>query len=484
MPTAFNPFTGKLQKIALTSSEQTEIRDWLDDVTLASNGATTLPSLTLASGATVTEFSIDGTLAGNSDTAVPTEQAVKTYADGLGGGGDLKADGTVPLTADWDVGNFDITLKDFTMDGNFLLQSVADSTTAVQVNANDGSKVLNVDTTNKRVSIGNAVGSQKFEVCDTGTSVVIRVASDPNQFSSTEYYDQTNGRVIGAFAAKASTGEFRINNFHTAAGGANGYIDFMIDSVSAVKIANNRYTGFWEQTPTAPVHAITTEANRTAIRVGSTHATAANRYAGIEYLDNAGLVKVFTGLRGSTNEFRFNNIASGGYIDLMVGSVSKLLISNAGNIGFNSASSFGTNANGTLAMANGTAPTTDIANQFAMWSADRGGTAGKASPHFRCEDGSIWVFGDFGGNHASPLADLDILGLSRFGDSTTNYTSINSTGDLSFVGSAGFYPVRLAQSAEPAADTGEMIIWRDTDDGKVYIIYNDADSGQVKIELI
>ena len=34
-------------------------------------------------GAIVAEFSTDGTLSGNSDTAVPTEQAVKTYADGL-----------------------------------------------------------------------------------------------------------------------------------------------------------------------------------------------------------------------------------------------------------------------------------------------------------------------------------------------------------------------------------------------------------------
>ena len=30
----------------------------------------------------IDEFSIDGTLAGNSDTAIPTEKAVKTYADG------------------------------------------------------------------------------------------------------------------------------------------------------------------------------------------------------------------------------------------------------------------------------------------------------------------------------------------------------------------------------------------------------------------
>jgi hypothetical protein len=32
-------------------------------------------------GATINEFSTDGTLSGNSDIAVPTEQAVKTYVD-------------------------------------------------------------------------------------------------------------------------------------------------------------------------------------------------------------------------------------------------------------------------------------------------------------------------------------------------------------------------------------------------------------------
>jgi hypothetical protein len=36
----------------------------------------------LAAGAAINEFSTDGTLAGNSDLAVPTEKAVKTYADG------------------------------------------------------------------------------------------------------------------------------------------------------------------------------------------------------------------------------------------------------------------------------------------------------------------------------------------------------------------------------------------------------------------
>lgn len=46
-------------------------------------GSWNVTGLSLAVGNRVNEFSIDGTLAGNSDLAVPTEKAVKTYADGL-----------------------------------------------------------------------------------------------------------------------------------------------------------------------------------------------------------------------------------------------------------------------------------------------------------------------------------------------------------------------------------------------------------------
>lgn len=44
-------------------------------------GVSDLQSLKFATGGTIDEFSTDGTLAGNSDTAVPTEKAVKTYVD-------------------------------------------------------------------------------------------------------------------------------------------------------------------------------------------------------------------------------------------------------------------------------------------------------------------------------------------------------------------------------------------------------------------
>lgn len=46
--------------------------------------------LTLDTGATADEISTDGTLAGDSDTAVPTEKAVKTYVDANAGGASYK----------------------------------------------------------------------------------------------------------------------------------------------------------------------------------------------------------------------------------------------------------------------------------------------------------------------------------------------------------------------------------------------------------
>jgi len=77
---------------------------------------------------------------------------------------------------------------------------------------------------------------------------------------------------------------------------------------------------------------------------------------------------------------------------------------------------------------------------------------------------------------------------SETGDGT-NYTAIATNGDVSFAGTAGFYPRFLTQANEPAAgtgatqcDTSETVIWKDSDDNKVYLCFNDG--GTVKtVEL-
>ena len=44
-------------------------------------------------------------------------------------------------------------------------------------------------------------------------------------------------------------------------------------------------------------------------------------------------------------------------------------------------------------------------------------------------------------------------------------------------------PKRTNQSAQPTPISGEIRVWRDTDDGKVYLIYNDPTGGVKKVEM-
>ena len=91
---------------------------------------------------------------------------------------------------------------------------------------------------------------------------------------------------------------------------------------------------------------------------------------------------------------------------------------------------------------------------------------------------------------SSPDTTLQVVGSGGFGDDSGNETLFGTNGDQSFAGTAGFYPRRINQSAEPVngtgstqVDVGELLIWRDSDDGKIYLVYNDTDSGVVTVEL-
>lgn len=42
---------------------------------------------------------------------------------------------------------------------------------------------------------------------------------------------------------------------------------------------------------------------------------------------------------------------------------------------------------------------------------------------------------------------------------------------------------RTSQAAQPTPDQGELRVWRDTDDDKTYLIYNDPDVGVRKVEI-
>lgn len=73
----------------------------------------------------------------------------------------------------------------------------------------------------------------------------------------------------------------------------------------------------------------------------------------------------------------------------------------------------------------------------------------------------------------------------------TNYHKVDSSGNVTFSGAAGFYPRVLEQDGEPAAgtgatqiDSGETIIWIDTNDSnRSYQMYNYG-GAVTKIELV
>lgn len=88
------------------------------------------------------------------------------------------------------------------------------------------------------------------------------------------------------------------------------------------------------------------------------------------------------------------------------------------------------------------------------------------------------------------IADtLEVQQDAYFGDST-NYIKMIA-GDMTFAGSAGLYPHILAQDGEPAAgtgsnqiDSGEMLVWIDTNDAnRSYLMYNYG-GAVTKIELV
>jgi len=96
--------------------------------------------LVLSAGATINEISTDGTLSGDSDTAVPTEKAVKTYMDVVEATAVL-IDGTRELTANWDAGSYRITSNSIDTNTYYYM---------------GGNKAINIDGTDS-ISIGTGI---------------------------------------------------------------------------------------------------------------------------------------------------------------------------------------------------------------------------------------------------------------------------------------------------------------------------------------
>jgi len=61
--------------------------------------------------------------------------------------------------------------------------------------------------------------------------------------------------------------------------------------------------------------------------------------------------------------------------------------------------------------------------------------------------------------------------------------NIEEVGQLIFQDAGAFFIPRNSTSDNPTVLVGELIIWRDTDDSKTYLVYNDTDEGVNRVEL-
>lgn len=156
----------------LTSGDSTnEILQW--------NGSRWAPSteITLQSGATIDEFSTDGTLGGDSDTAVPTEKAVKTYIDGIS---------IAPLSqgVTWN-SNTDTYTRLGSLIGIAVSQSAGDANLPIQSDmkrcllADDGTVNYYIDADNPIMKEGTTVttsgttdGTTAYKLVDSGADFV------------------------------------------------------------------------------------------------------------------------------------------------------------------------------------------------------------------------------------------------------------------------------------------------------------------------
>jgi len=145
--------------------------------TLGVSGLSTLASLLLASGATINEFSIDGTLGGDSDLAVPTEKAVKTYVDAQIGG-------TVPAGVDEAIVRYD------------GINSVQDSGIFID-DSNNITGINNVDATGI-TSLLLTLGSTINEFSIDGTLGGDSDLAVPTEKAVKTYVDAKIGGIVSA----------------------------------------------------------------------------------------------------------------------------------------------------------------------------------------------------------------------------------------------------------------------------------------------
>jgi|3_EtaG_2_1085321.scaffolds.fasta_scaffold07601_4 hypothetical protein len=242
LPFKVNPATGRL----LTDTDSGGSGDLKADGTVPMTADFNLDGNNIDNGGVIflkEQAEADADVAGSGqiwvNTATPnelwfTDDAGTDFQLGLPGAGDLLADGTIPLTADWDVGAYTITAKSFVADTSTpsTFAGAIDITIADTVN-DIGLTVTQNDTTNnpQAVSITNAgtgnglVIDQNGTTANSETAGALFVSNTGNDgIGLNVFSDNTGDQVNKLVQFKAKNAAFDTQVLEVFQGGSGGGI--------------------------------------------------------------------------------------------------------------------------------------------------------------------------------------------------------------------------------------------------------------------
>jgi|GEM_PF-6008398 len=539
--------------------------------TASFGGAITCTStLGFSAGTTITEFSTDGTLGDDSDDAVPTEKAVKTYVDGAvaakdqfteltdtpggyttanaiyttNGTPDAVIETTVQLTEaanNWNITKgtaiIDVNAATVDVDANLTVSAACTLDQDVQQSASPtfAGLALGAGSLTLTGSIA-ATGSRVTKVWTTDLEVTNDITINGNALAT--IYQPLDANLTSLAGQSHAVGDLL---YATA---ATTYGALAAVGAGQVLVSQGATTApAWSATPTLTSLTLTNAVNEfsTDGTLGDNSDSAVPTEKAVKtYVDNNGFAWGASATGGSTG----TGLTISGHATDLSGTLVSLDTNNTNSannatallVAVDENSGAGTNSGIFITNANTAydwdATTAPSGTGLHIYQSGVAGTALSvcAANNIHTsglitsilsdtqDAAAVGIRSDLGGANQAMVAfeahgdsanadaiafDADmetgfsgdffrgqVNGVEKFAVDkdgnvdTAGSVTVAASKSIDAYTNSGYVKVRrVSQAAQPAAQEGELLIWRDTDDDKTYLVIQDADVGARKVEL-